>query len=231
MAVGSDLCVMPITKSEVPDEFKDTQQTSDYERNELVENLSDSNFLVEANYLSKEGKIIVPEQKYQDQLRNKGFGESFNKEYLLSYLEALFLLQSNKLRIANRMKGYNFSEFLKILIKKDKKLLTKYLIYRDLRSKGYVVKDGFGFGNDFRVYERGEFNRKTSKYVTIGLNEGTVMLASSFATMVEDVENMGKNAVIAVVERRGEVIYYKTSKMNFSENKKARKKDNGYATT
>lgn len=231
MAVGSDLCVMPIAKSEVPDEFENNQQPSEHDRFESVENLSDSNFLVEANYMSKEGKIIIQEQKSQDQLRNKGFGESFNKQYLLNYLEALFLLQSNKLRIVDRMKEYNFSEFLKISIKKDKKLLTKYLIYRDLRSKGYVVKDGFGFGNDFRVYERGEYNRKTSKYVTVGLNEGTTISASSFATMVEEVENMGKNAVIAVVERRGEVIYYKTSKMNFSENKKGRKKDNGYTMT
>jgi tRNA-intron endonuclease len=44
--------------------------------------------------------------------------------------------------------------------------------------------------------------------------------------MIEEVENMGKDAVIAVVERRGEVIYYKTSKMNFSENKKTKKQDN-----
>lgn len=225
MAFGSDLCVMPIAKSEVPNTFEESQSSSDPERLEQAENISDSNFLVEANYMTKEGKILVRQQKDQDQLRNKGFGENFNKEYLLGYLEALFLLQSNKLKVVDRTKYYDFSNFLKILIKKDKKLLTKYLIYRDLRSKGYVVKDGFGFGTDFRVYERGEFNKKTSKYVAIGLNEGTTINASLFANMVDEVEKMGKNAVIAVVERRGEVIYYKTSKMNFSENKKGRKKD------
>jgi tRNA-intron endonuclease len=31
---------------------------------------------------------------------------------------------------------------------------------------------------------------------------------------------MGKDTVIAVIERRGEVIYYKTIKMSFFENKK-----------
>ena len=31
---------------------------------------------------------------------------------------------------------------------------------------------------------------------------------------------MGKDTVIAVIERRGEVIYYKTTKMSFFENKK-----------
>lgn len=237
MAVGSDLCVMPPTKTEIPDELEDSQLSSDNPpiniaenltagQIDSAENLSDSNFVVEAYYSSKEGKIVISEQKFQDQLRNKGFGENFNKEFLLTFLEALFLLQSNKLRIVTKTKEYDFSRFIKILIKKDKKLLTKYLIYRDLRSKGYVVKDGFGFGTDFRVYERGEHNKKPSKYVAIGLNEGATIGASKFASMIEEVENMGKGAVIAVVERRGEVIYYKTSKMNFSENKKTKKKDN-----
>ena len=31
---------------------------------------------------------------------------------------------------------------------------------------------------------------------------------------------MGKEPIIAVIERRGEVIYYKISKVNFLENKK-----------
>jgi tRNA-intron endonuclease len=30
---------------------------------------------------------------------------------------------------------------------------------------------------------------------------------------------MGKEAVVAVIERRGEVIYYKASRMNFIENR------------
>ena len=171
----------------------------------------------------KEGKIVVPEPKQQDQLRNKGFGEVFNKEYLLNSLESLYLLQNNKIKIYRNKTEYDFSTFLKSLIKKDKKILTKYLIFRDLRSKGYVVKEGFGFGSDFRIYERGEYNKKTSKYVSVGLNEGTNIKASDFAEVIEQVENMGKSVVIAVVERRGEVIYYKTSKMTFFDNKKSKK--------
>ncbi|MDF0679612.1 MAG: hypothetical protein P0116_01450 [Candidatus Nitrosocosmicus sp.] len=47
----------------------------------------DSNFMIEAVHHAKEGKIVVPEAKQQDQLRNKGFGEIFNKEYVLNSLE------------------------------------------------------------------------------------------------------------------------------------------------
>ena len=183
----------------------------------------DSNFLIEAVHHTKEGKIVVSEPKQQDQLRNKGFGEVFNKEYLLNSLESLYLLQNNKIKIYKNNTEYDFSTFLKTMIKKDKKILTKYLIFRDLRSKGYVVKEGFGFGSDFRIYERGEYNKKTSKYVSVGLNEGTNIKASDFAEVIEQVENMGKSVVIAVVERRGEVIYYKTSKMTFFDNKKSKK--------
>ena len=185
---------------------------------------SDSNFLVEASFQDQNHKIIIPEQRHQDQLRNKGFGEVFNKEFLLDELEALYLLQNKKLVINynDNKSNFAFSDFLKILIKKDKKLLTKFLVYRDLRSKGYVVKNGFGFGTDFRVYERGEFGKKPSRYVANGINEGTNIKASAFVTTLEQIETMGKNAVIAVVERRGEVIYYKISRVTFFENKKSK---------
>ena len=197
-------------------------ETSNKEKNSNEENI-DSDFQIEAVHHIKEGKTIVMDPKQQDQMRNKGFGEVFNKEYLLNNLESLFLLQNNKIKIYTNKIQYDFSTFLKALIKKDKNILTKYLIFRDLRSKGYVVKEGFGFGTDFRIYERGEFNKKTSKYVSVGLNEGTNIKASEFAEVIEQVEKMGKSVVIAVVERRGEVIYYKTSKITFFDNKKSKK--------
>ncbi len=239
MAIGSDLCVMPTTEYEnvdtkysdqdsdnvqIVDQHNIPEEGQQNRKTNPDDNSSETSFSVEGHFNSKDGKIVIQEQKHQDQLRNRGFGEIFNKEYLLSYLESLFLLQNNKIRILSKNREFDFSNLMKILIKKDKKLLTKYLIYRDLRSKGYVVKDGFGFGTDFRVYERGEYNKKASKYVAVGLNEGTTISASSFTNMVEQVENMGKSAVIAVVERRGEVIYYKTAKMNFIENNKAKSK-------
>ena len=36
---------------------------------------------------------------------------------------------------------------------------------------------------------------------------------------IEQITQMGKEHVIAVIERRGEVIYYKINRMNFYENK------------
>ncbi len=199
---------------------KDKQDISNgYELPDNVNSFSDQSIICEANVYEKELKIAVKEQKFQDSLRNKGFGESFNNEYILDKLESLYLLQTNKIKIHGK-REYNFSSLLQLFLRTDKKILTKYLIFRDLRSKGYVVKEGFGFGSDFRVYERGEFGKKTSKYVTIGINEGINIKSKNFVETVEQIEKMGKNTVIAVIERRGEVIYYKTIKMAFLDNKK-----------
>lgn len=182
-------------------------------------NNNDSLLIAEANIQEEDLKIIVNEIRFKDQLRNKGFGEVFDNEFILNSLETLYLLSNNKLKLFGK-KDYNFSSFLKILLKKDKKILTKYLIFRDLRSKGYVVKEGFGFGTDFRIYERGEHGKKPSKYVSIGINEGLNIKSKDFVDTIDQIEKMGKDTVIAVIERRGEVIYYKTIKMSFFENKK-----------
>ena len=188
------------------------------------DNNTDSIETIDAVFSEKDLKILVTETKFQDQLRNKGFGEVFNAEYILDGLEALYLLNTSKLKLLGN-KEYDFSSLLKALLLKDKKILTRYLIYRDLRSKGYVVKNGFGFGNDFRIYNRGEYGKKPSKFISIGINEGLNIKSKDFADIIEQIENMGKDAVIAVIERRGEVIYYKTNQMSFLENIKNVKKD------
>jgi len=111
-------------------------------------------------------------------------------------------------------------------IKQDEESLTKFLIYRDLRTRGYTVKDGFGFGSDFRVYERGDFGEKGAKYLVFGLNEGKQEKIGQLQKKIEQITQMGKEPIIAVIERRGEVIYYKISKMNFLENKERMDADN-----
>ena len=88
-----------------------------------------------------------------------------------------------------------------------------------MRNRGYIVKDGFGFGSDFRVYDRGHFGEKGAKYLIFGMNEGTQAKIGQLYKKVEQITHMGKEPIIAVIERRGEIIYYKISRINFLENK------------
>jgi tRNA-intron endonuclease len=178
---------------------------------------SDFPYLIEAVMASRGLKIIVEESRFQDQLRNKGFGEKEDSVYLLKPYEALYLMYTKRLILKGKTNKLDFDSLMELILKHDKDILTKFLIYRDLRSRGYIAKEGFGFGVDFRVYERGEFEKKPSKYIVFGLNEGIDMKANNFSDAIEQINMMGKEGVIAVVERRGGIIYYKVSKTRFME--------------
>jgi tRNA-intron endonuclease len=168
--------------------------------------------------LTKKGLIKIVDTRSQDQLRNKGYGDKEDKDYFLETYEALYLLYLNKLVITNGSID-NFGSLLKQALKYDKEIVTKFLVYRDLRSRGYVVKEGFGFGADFRVYERGGYEKKRARFVVFCINEGINVKVGDLSKNVREIETMGKNAIAAVVERRGEVIYYKLTNMKFNENK------------
>ncbi|MRN41782.1 MAG: tRNA-intron lyase, partial [Nitrosopumilales archaeon] len=111
-------------------------------------------YVVEAVLVEKNLKILVKDIGFQDQLRNKGFGEKQDSEYILQTYEALYLIYTNRLVLnTKKVKRIDFESFFNITLRHDRQILTKFLIYRDLRSRGYVAKEGFGFGVDFRVYE------------------------------------------------------------------------------
>jgi tRNA-intron endonuclease, archaea type len=160
--------------------------------------------------LTKKSLIKISDLRSQDQLRNKGYGDKEDNNFFLEPYEALYLIYLNKLVITNG-NVVDFSSLLKHVLKYDKEIVTKFLVYRDLRSRGYVVKEGFGFG----AYEK-----KSAKYVVFCINEGINVKVGELSKIVREIEIMGKNAIAAVVERRGEVIYYKLTNMKFNENRK-----------
>jgi len=164
-------------------------------------------------------KIIVINPKMQNILRERGFGESEKDTLILNSFETLYLLYNDKLELKKINKNIVFDELIQKYIQKNDDILTRFLLYRDLRTKGYVVKDGFGFGSDFRVYERGNYGLKDAKFLIFVFNEGTQQKIGKLHKNIEEITKMGKEPIIAVIERRGEIIYYKINKMNFLENK------------
>ena len=168
-------------------------------------------------YLIGNRKVVVGQTRFQDELRSKGFGDKEDSEFILKPYETLYLFYTNRLKLKNKP-TIGFNSLLELLLKHNRNIMSEFLIYRDLRSRGYVAKEGFGFGNDFRVYERGDYEKKPAKYVVFGINEGTNTTAKQFASAISEIQKMGKEAVVAVIERRGEVIYYKASTINFTEN-------------
>lgn len=150
------------------------------------------------------------------ELEEAGYGTREKDKLMLRDYEALYLLYSKKLNLTDEEgKPVAFEDFAESTQRRAGDTWTKFMIYRDLRSRGYVVREGFGFGTDLRVYERGDYPKKAAKYVVFALDEGIEQKMSELQKSVKEMAKMGKEAIIAVIERRGEVIYYKVSKARF----------------
>jgi tRNA-intron endonuclease, archaea type len=174
-------------------------------------------------FFSKKFDHVVPAKEEDARaLESKGFGIKEGNDFYLKDYEVLYLMYNGKLalkRMAKKSKksqgkleDVKFTDYVGFALQRDENAWTRFLIFRDLRSRGYVVREGFGFPIDFRVYDRGDYGNKAAKYIVFGLNEGKTMSLAELKKHVEEMSTMGKEAVIAVVERRGEVIYYKVAK-------------------
>ena len=153
----------------------------------------------------------------------KGFGYADEKDQgsrlFLESFEALYLLHLGQLTLSRGKRALTFDSFLNACRKSDPDILTRFLIYRDLRSRGYVAKDGFGFGADFRVYERGQFGQKGSRLLIFGLVEGQPDKTGRLQKKIREMSRMGKEPIMAVVDRHGEIVYYKINAIEFRENR------------
>ncbi len=155
----------------------------------------------------------------QDGDDDDGGGDDVDARLFLESFEALYLMHTGRLTLFRSKRLLTFEAFLSMCRRHDPDILTRFLIYRDLRSRGYVAKDGFGFGADFRVYERGHFGQKGSKILIFGLVEGRPEKMVHLQKKIREITQMGKEPIMAVVDRHGEIIYYRIGTVEFRENK------------
>jgi len=162
------------------------------------------------------GTARVADRDRFGELEGSGYGAREGQDLILRDYEALYLVYCKKMRLENGQgKEVGFEKLAELAQKKAGDSWTKFVIYRDLRSRGYIVREGFGFGTDLRVYERGDYPKKPAKYVVFALDEGIEKGMADLQKSVREMAKMGKEAIIAVIERRGEVIYYKVGRARF----------------
>ena len=88
---------------------------------------------------------------------NKPRLEYFSKPSELSIIEAYYLLKEEKITILDVKSNKYLSpkEFYEIGTTIHQRFKEKFIIYKDLREKGYVPRPGLKFGADFVVYKKG----------------------------------------------------------------------------
>jgi len=180
-------------------------------------NISENYELKIKGLLSDNG-VIVNRDQNQEMLTSKGYGVFENDVFTLKFYEALYLLDRKLLELQDEKgESVGFRELLHFYKKTDQGGWAKYLSYRDLKSRGYVVREGFGLGVDFRVYDRGDYDKRTAKYLIVNLQEGQPLSAMDLTNVVKHCQSLKKNLILAVMNRRGEIVYYSVSKLTFKK--------------
>ena len=164
------------------------------------------------------GKVIISNQADAETFRQIGFGTKLDDkpDLALSSWEALYLLSSKRIIVSDSEteEELNFKSLLEKFQSEDNDVWTNYLVYRDLRKRGYVVREGAGWGITFRVYSRGSYNKKAAKYLIFITCEGNSVPIEKLREVLQLVQGMKKELIIAVMDRRGEIVYYQLTTLN-----------------
>lgn len=165
--------------------------------------------------------VVIPAQNEANRLYQDGYGSFLEGGVLLTLksFEALYLIERARITVIEEQnrRGLVFRELLQRYSSNDPNVWTKYLVYRDLRSRGFVVREGPGRGVDFLVYERGTFGRRIPQYIIYAIWEGAPKSIEHLNSILEAAEHEDKTLRIAVVDRRGEIVYYTLSELCFIE--------------
>ncbi|MGQ4873522.1 MAG: tRNA-intron lyase [Promethearchaeia archaeon] len=140
-----------------------------------------------------------------------------NEILVLDPLESLLLCERKRLLLRKNNDKSNepldFEQLLTYFTNYDERLWFKYIIYMDLRKRGYIVRTGYGDGIDFRVYKRGaDFENDSAKYLIYPVFEGNPIELKDLDKMSRIAMSSRKDLIIATVDRLSKPIYYSVTK-------------------
>jgi len=145
------------------------------------------------------------------ELFNQGcYGKIIHRKVALSMIEAFYLSEKGKIKIIDsKNKEYNTESFIKKATKKEPDFWTRYLVFKDIRERGYIVKTALKFGADFRVYERGvKPGQDHAKWIVYPVNETTKFTWYDFVAKNRVAHSTKKNMLIAIVDNEDDITYY-----------------------
>ena len=118
--------------------------------------------------------------------------------------------------------AYNNTIFCKTLLANSSTILDRFAMqssnsdirvlyskYKDLKNRGYIIKTGFKYGSEFRLYERGTGpGHAHSDFLVKVLYETNEVNVLDFASYVRVSHGVNKKLLLAVVDDDLDVTYY-----------------------
>lgn len=158
----------------------------------------------------RDSTVYIEDAAEASTLLNRGsFGEPRPGGGLsLSVMESIYLAETGRLSVASGDRTVPLRELFHRGQSKDPTFEVRYLVYRDLRQRGYVVKEAPD-PLDFRVYPRGGAPKRTpSKYGVLVFSERSAFDLDALGEHVRRAAGARKNLLLAVVDEESDLTYY-----------------------
>jgi len=153
--------------------------------------------------------VHVPYKPELMELRDRGFGDLKGDKLHFAPYESFYLLEKQKIKVYNKPAGRELE--LRDLVRKfstgKPEIWIKYLVYRDLRDRGYIVRESRR-SFDFDIYGKGPLRRLISI-----IYEGGEASLRKLSTLLNYSEKEKKELILAVVDRRTDIVYYTLSSL------------------
>jgi len=161
--------------------------------------------------------LIVKKTRDASRLYSKSrFGTPLPGNQLqLDLLEGVFLRGERKLRVFHGKKELDFQRLITMAAREIPEFEIKYLIYRDLRKRGYHIKlsDEKGYKNiHFCIYTQGTSRRNDGEqYCVTAFSERDILNIDETKGLIQMVEKQNRELWFAIVDEEGDITYYAVS--------------------
>ena len=139
-------------------------------------------------------------------LFNKSFfGEAKNGKVIYSIYEVLYLIEKEKAKINSKNENNNL---------RKAKHSKEYIVFKDLRDKSHIVKEGLKFGTDFRVYDKNQIPGKNhAKYLLYILDKSKIN-TKDLTAKARIAHSTAKALLLAILDSEQDVNYYEINWKN-----------------
>lgn len=151
---------------------------------------------------SNEARVLHDQNRYGSKVEDG--------QIKLSLHEAYYLMEKGKLEIFDgRKKILTEKEYLTKAKKIEPNFWVRYVVFKDMRSRGYIIKTALKFGADFRVYDRGvKPGEDHAKWVVYPVHEGSTLTWYEFAAKNRVAHSTKKKLMLGVVDDESDVTYW-----------------------
>jgi len=154
----------------------------------------------------KEDRVVAGKEAIEEIYETSYYGRPKKGNLILTLVEAAHLLYREKLEIEREGLSLGFEEYFKSASLLNPNFELKYIVYKDLRERGFYVQPGVA---DFRVYPRGGKPGKSSSRSYVYVHSERVALPLSVLLKnLESACNVRKQLIIAVVDEESDITYY-----------------------